>query len=71
MFGESGKSVVISDLVKAIPASDSEINNEWVVRNTHKFFPEGELGQQLEADNGSKKGFTKGKEFIKKKKKRS
>lgn len=58
--------MVISDLVKAIPASDSEINNEWVVRNTHRFFPEGELEQQLEADNGSKKGFAKGKEFIKK-----
>lgn len=58
--------MVISDLAKAIPASDSEINNEWVVRNTHRFVPEGELEQQSEADSGSKKGFAKGKEFTKK-----
>lgn len=57
--------MVISDLAKAIPASDSEINNEWVVRNTHRFFP-GEPEPQLEASNGSKQGFTKRREFMKK-----
>ena len=34
-----GKSIVISDLMKASLATDNEMNNEGVVRNTDNFFP--------------------------------
>lgn len=37
----SGKPMIISELVKAFPATQrNEINNEWVVRNTDYILPE-------------------------------
>lgn len=53
--------MVISDTMKAILATDNEINNKWVVRNTENFFSKGEPEQQLESDIESGKGFAMGK----------
>lgn len=59
-----GKSTAISDLMKAIPAIDNEMDNRC-----QEYRQLSELQKQLEADTGSGMGSGKGKKFVKKKKK--